>query len=361
MQKGRVFCLLGAGVVLAAVPAQSATLFRDDFAAWLVGDADGKVLPATQKTLSVIAASPAGTWYKDDTGSFFATTNTPLLADQPPADSTGGAAMRVGYFNHNTNYTRVVTIKTGVNYDANTNYTIRFSAKLKSSTGAVPTGAETGQIQLNTGFWNTNTATMSWVKSVNITDLSATSWATNEVVSNGARLSKQSHGQPIIIRFTRNATNSTNFFSWVDFVEIEGIDPYAEWANGFGLSGVRTNDFDGDLIDDFTEFATGGDPTNPNDTGLSGKSFIANEGGTNRFAYITPRQADYWPNGVDYYLEASDSLLFGAWTNAGSWVAGTADGGFNAEFDAITNYVGNVESNATQFLRLRATHPTYNP
>ncbi|MCK4563264.1 MAG: hypothetical protein KAU94_01160 [Verrucomicrobia bacterium] len=357
MKKSNHIGLFTAAFVLLAVSVQSATLFYDDFASWLVGDADGKVVPANG-TLSDVTANP-GVWYKNDWGSFFALTTATGIANQAPQDSTAGAALRVGYNFHNTNYTRTVTIDTGVTYDMNTNYTFSLRAKVYSNDGSVPDGSEHGQIQISSGYWNVTN--MVWVKGGDFVNLAATAWQTNSVVSNGARISPNAYGKSIILRLTRKANNSTNFFTWVDWVQIDGVNPYVDWATGEGLSSMdRTADEDGDGVDNFTEWSNGGNPNDPGDTGIAGPGFIVD--GTNRFAFVTPRQADYWPNGVDYYLEMNnEGLINGSWINADSWSTGVNAKGFNADFDAVTNLVGNVESNDMQFLRLRFTHPDYNP
>ncbi len=359
MKKTNYTGLFTALSMLFAFSAQAASLYSEDFYNLAHSEADGKVVPATEEDMAVIAATP-GTWYKNAFGSFFAHSNADNAASRAPDDCEDGAGLRVGYWNHNTNYVRTATINTGVLYDMNTNYTISIRAKIFPKDGSVPNGTEQGQIQLSTGYWTgTN---MVWVKGANFPELSATAWTTNSVVSNGARISTNAYGRPIIIRLTRKAANSANYFSWVDWVRIDGIDPYVDWATSEGLSSMeRTADEDGDGVDNFTEWANGGNPADPGDTGLSTPGFIVDVSGTNRFAFVTPRQVDYWPNGVDYYLESSDSLNSGNWANADSWVSGIDKEGFNADFDAVTNLVGNVESNDIRFLRLRVSHPDYNP
>jgi len=344
--------------MLVAISAQSSTLYYEDFSVLAHSEADGKVVPLNGALPEVIA-NP-GVWYKDAFGSFFALTNATAADSRAPVDCSDGAGLRVGYWNHNTNYTRTVTIDTGVAYDMNTNYTISIRAKISPNDGATPDGSVQGQIQISSGYWNVTN--MVWVKGSDFANLTATAWQTNSVTSNGARISTNAYGNSIILRLTRKAANPTNYFSWVDWVQIEGVNPYTEWAAGEGLSSMdRTADEDLDGLDNFTEWANGGNPNDPGDTGLSGPGFIMDVDGTNRLAFVTPRQADYWPNGVDYYLEMNDDLVVGSWTNADSWVLGTSEGGFNADFDAVTNLAGNVESNDMQFLRLRVTHPDYNP
>ena len=104
-----------------------------------------------------------------------------------------------------------------------------------------------------------------------------------------------------------------------------------------------------DGIDNFTEWAVGGDPNDPADTGLAGSGFVWDNNGTNVFSFITPRQTNYWWNGIDYYFEESDDLVVGSWTNIYPWEwHPVAEGGFNPGFDAVTNHFsGAVMSNDT--------------
>ena len=141
MKKG--IGLFTVAFVLVAISVQSATLFYDDFSSWLVGNSDGKVAPANG-TLSDVTANP-GVWYKNGWGSFFALTTATGIANQAPQDSTAGAALRVGYNFHNTNYTRTVTIDTGVLYDMNTNYTVSLRAKVYSIMARFQMGRNRGR------------------------------------------------------------------------------------------------------------------------------------------------------------------------------------------------------------------------
>lgn len=164
--------------------------------------------------------------------------------------------------------------------------------------------------------------------------------------------------------------NTLDFESWLDWIEITGVDPYAEWANSEGLASLdRTADEDLDTVDNFTEWAVGGDPNNPNDKGLPGSGFIWDNDGTNVFSFIIPRQTNWYPNGVNYNFEGNDNLIAASsWTNVYPWDWNPVDsGGYNAEFDAVTNYFSgtnslvNVDSNETYFIRLRVDHRSYNP
>ena len=295
----------------------------------------------------------------------FGTTNATEVKVQCPPDSTGGVGAKIGYVNHSPEYAELLTVNTGIKYDIHTNYTFKIRAMVKNQNGVTTNDAiATGQISLISGYYDTASGNFVSVKSENVTSLTATGWTEIDFSSNGARIGTSVLGNDMIIRLSRvGTTNTADYLSWVDYIQVDASDPWVDWAAEYGITNAtRTGDADGDGIDNFTEFATGGDPTNAALTGLVGPSFIFDAGGgTNRFAYVTPRRADYWAVGVDYYLERNTDLILGSWVGAGTWIDGVGAGGFNADFDAVTNFLGNVADNDTQFLRLRVSHPSYNP
>ncbi len=373
MKKRLYICLLAAAGALAALPAHSANVFFDDFSTWLEGDEDGKVVPLGAPTSTPLsganmASATTNEWFKSDGGIYFASTNTPVVADQPPADSSNAAAMRIGYWSQ-PNYGRNVTINTGLPLETNQTYTLTALAKIKEFNGVTNLDeTAVGQHILIMGYYSAPT-TFVTLKSSRLDTIGALAWTTNSVVYEGTNLAAGAIGQSICIRMSRsNFVNSTNYQTWVDSVMLDAeeveitTDPFDDYMASFGVTNaLMAADADGDGIDNVTEWATGGDPTNAANTGLVGPAFIAQEGGTNVFAYVTPRQVDYLANGIGYYLEKNNNLVVGSWTNAESWIAGVAIGGFNAEFDAVTNHVGGVATENAQFLRLRVSRPGYNP
>lgn len=353
------------GVSPPALP--EGAVFYDDFGNYT--DADGKVAPTRSMpfdwslVVDNVWDGTASTYVMDDWGSYFGATNATDLNAQSPADSTNGVALKVGYWSQPA-YTRVVTINTGIKYNINSNYTFKTRAKLKHEAGDTSgDAAAVGQINFISGYYNPVSSNFVSVKSENVTNLTATGWMDIEFSSNGARVGTNALGKAIILRMARqNFVNSSNYVSWVDYIQIDASSPVDDWLASQGLTNASwTADADGDGIDNFTEFATGGDPNDPGSTGYSGPSYITEVNGTNRLAYVTPRQVDYWANGVDYYLERNTDLVNGTWVGAGTWVVGTGIQAYSPEFDARTNYLGNIGVNDQQFLRLRVTHPSYNP
>lgn len=357
-----------------AVSAQSASLWYQDFSNSndVPLDATGRLFPPATPGTDQLATNSVyeGTWYRranEAWATMFANTTAEKNGKSfaCPQDAVGGVALRPGYHGHTDTWTTYVDINPGLKLDTtNLIYTLSFSAKVQHRLDASTNLFGTGSVQASWGWWDSTAPSnnFKWFASgQNFSNLTSTAWVTNSIQFVGARVNAAAASSPLVVRFTKKGPqNTTDFETWIDWVNIDGEDRYADWAASEGLTGVRTDDKDGDDIDDFTEWATGGNPNDSNDTGLAGACFMVDESGTNRFAYVTPRQTNYWSNGIDYWLEGTDSLTIPAWTNMG-WNAGVADSGFNAEYDAVTNYVGNIESNDTQFIRLRVGHRGYNP
>ena len=198
------------------------------------------------------------------------------------------------------------------------------------------------------------------------TNLTA-SWQEFSIKVNGARISTNAYGKPMLIELKRNAPNTPDYNSFVDWIKIEAYNPWADYVDDEGLGTYdRTAHSDTDGVDNFTEWAFGGDPLDSGDRGLSSTIGIVDMGadGTNEVIVITPRQTNYWENGVDYVFDENEDLSFSAaWTNVWPWEWKPVDeGGYNAEFDAVTNiFSGAVLSNDTYFIRIRADHRDYNP
>jgi hypothetical protein len=378
MNKAKYIALFTAGVLISAISAQGAVnLWYDDFSGRvdLDGNGDHKFFPPATPGVGQLSTNIAheGTWYRRNKSdhvwnSMFSeagASNGPgTVSLEPPADSVGGAALRTGYHGQSELWDHYTEINTGINLDTtNLIYTMTFRAKVQATWKAT-NSVGTGSVNAGWGWWDSTAPSnnFKWFASGSgFSNLTSEAWVTNSVSFVGARVAEQAGNSPLIVRFTQKGPQNTwQYETWVDWISIDGTDLYADWASSEGLTGVRTDDKDGDNVDDFTEWATGGDPNDDTDTGLVGANFIVDVNGTNRLAYVTPRQTNYFETGANYWLEGTDSLTLPAWTNAG-WTAGTASGGFNAGYDAVTNHVGGVESNATQFIRLRVGHRGYNP
>jgi hypothetical protein len=127
--------------------------------------------------------------------------------------------------------------------------------------------------------------------------------------------------------------------------------PYDEWVQGYGLSGADAEPManpDGDKLDNLSEYALGGNPTDPLDVGMTPIQSFYSDGGGDWMGYVYPKRTD--PNsGISYYIEVNTDLIYGDWTNANYEVTGI--GFIDLEFNAVTNRIP-TDVEIEQFIRL---------
>jgi hypothetical protein len=123
---------------------------------------------------------------------------------------------------------------------------------------------------------------------------------------------------------------------------------YDAWAMEWGVDiGSGGNDYDGDGLKNLVEFALGGDPTDPLDTGRSVKHGIGNDGSMNFITYVHAQRADP-RSGLNYYCETAERLDPADWADSGYTVSGTNVTGGTLNY--VTNIMEAVED--TGFIRL---------
>jgi hypothetical protein len=108
-------------------------------------------------------------------------------------------------------------------------------------------------------------------------------------------------------------------------------------------------DADGDSFDNLTEYAFGGDPSDPTSTGTEPRETISENGGTNYLRYIYVERTDAADRGITSVFEMAELLVPDTWTNATGYETGrgpAAEAGFNA----VTNIIPMID--ATGFIRL---------
>jgi len=119
---------------------------------------------------------------------------------------------------------------------------------------------------------------------------------------------------------------------------------YDGWTNDWVVDiGHKTNDYDGDGLNNLGEYGLGGDPTNAMDQGISSEICVVNIGGSNLIKYIHPQLSDL-NSGLTYFLELSTNLSGGIWTNSGYTILGT-----NVTADTF-NFVTNITNLSRNFL-----------
>lgn len=140
-------------------------------------------------------------------------------------------------------------------------------------------------------------------------------------------------------------------FNGTDAVLDSSYDGYSTWATGFGLTNSPDADMDYDYDldgwDNLYEYGLGGDPTNGFIDGEI--PAFTNIGGA--FEYTYARRTD--DDKLDYYLELTDNLVGGTWTNDGYSVVGTNFTG--GTFAYITNQIPILENET--FIKLTIERP----
>ena len=122
---------------------------------------------------------------------------------------------------------------------------------------------------------------------------------------------------------------------------------YDTWDDEFADVDLaeQSGDYDDDGADNLIEYALDGNPTNPADIGIV--PIYGTSG--NVFEYIYPRRKAS-NSGLTYYLELTDNLVLGGWTNTG--YAETGAGNIDAVFESVTNEIPTT-GKTNEFIRLR--------
>lgn len=125
------------------------------------------------------------------------------------------------------------------------------------------------------------------------------------------------------------------------------LSAYEQWGASFlpVVIGSETNDYDGDLKDNFYEYVFIGDPTNPAVIGMSPVFEYSDAD----LVFIYAQRAN--DASLNYELEACTNLVFGSWTNFNYVVLGTNDTG--GAFSEVTNRI--PVSDPQLFIRLKVT------
>ncbi|MEA2067659.1 MAG: hypothetical protein U9P12_00535, partial [Verrucomicrobiota bacterium] len=121
------------------------------------------------------------------------------------------------------------------------------------------------------------------------------------------------------------------------------------WIADYSVGGqtAMTDDFDGDGMNNLTEYALGGDPS-VYDAGAVLPLSVADTG-NGLFVYVYDRRLDAGTRELTYRLEVDSNLLANTWTTNGVTEVGTET--LDTEFEAVTNTV--PLDQAEKFLRLQ--------
>ncbi|VGO16317.1 hypothetical protein PDESU_04908 [Pontiella desulfatans] len=123
-----------------------------------------------------------------------------------------------------------------------------------------------------------------------------------------------------------------------------GAALYQNWASGYPISEENGygDDPDNDAFDNLSEYALGGNPSEPVDSPSITPAF-------ENLEYIYRRRTDREARGLGYLLELNTNLITGIWGTNGYTESGTAP--LESGFEAVTNQIPTAVSN--QFIRLR--------
>lgn len=123
----------------------------------------------------------------------------------------------------------------------------------------------------------------------------------------------------------------------------EILSGFDTWSGTWGVNiGAATNDYDGDLVSNFAEYAFGGNPTNALDSGVAPELETDGSG----LVYVFPQRSD--DATLAYSVETTDDLVSGVWTNAGTTVIDTNVTGNTLDY--VTNSVSTTDPQL--FIRL---------
>lgn len=124
---------------------------------------------------------------------------------------------------------------------------------------------------------------------------------------------------------------------------------WADFVSDYGLSGVATNDFDGDGQNDLLEYGLGGNATNPAIVGTN--PYTTSDAESVSFFHLKLTNSH---SGITYIPEWTDDLVHGLWTNEWSYAGRAAS--TNQGFDQVECQLDwGQESNL--FFRLRISQP----
>jgi GH35 family endo-1,4-beta-xylanase len=136
-------------------------------------------------------------------------------------------------------------------------------------------------------------------------------------------------------------------------LNITVVAAYDLWVAGYGLTGsnaLASADLEPDSMNNFLEYASGGNPTNA-DSGVVLPAFeMVSDAGTNWMEYVYRRRNDHALRGLVYTVEVATNLVSGTWTTNGVNEVGSAV--LDDEFDSVTNRVS-TGNRPEQFMRLR--------
>ncbi|VGO17488.1 hypothetical protein PDESU_06084 [Pontiella desulfatans] len=139
-----------------------------------------------------------------------------------------------------------------------------------------------------------------------------------------------------------NATNDTPTSLWSEWIAL---------YPGVGASSNLLDNGDSDDLDNLTEYAYGGDPSDGGDQGNVPVQSQVAAGGTNYLEYIYYERTDADDRGLASILEVGTDLVITNWADGSGYETASGASGVTG-FNAITNRIP-TDTEAQQFIRLQ--------
>lgn len=123
------------------------------------------------------------------------------------------------------------------------------------------------------------------------------------------------------------------------------LELYTLWTEDYPtlLNTNLTVDFEGDGMDNLTEYAFGGDPTSDDAAAKQPKQSIKDSGGTDVVEYIYTRRRDAVARGLAYDVQYKFNLVSDPWTSTGGAFE-TGSAAIDADYESVTNQIPTIYS-----------------
>jgi hypothetical protein len=177
-------------------------------------------------------------------------------------------------------------------------------------------------------------------------DMSAVISATLNAGSNTVRLARNSGEDSVRI-------DHLKVHSLVGNSQTPAEVAYQTWVNEYNLptnAAAYVSNPDGDDMNNLAEYGLGGNPMNPDDTGVQPDWRLMKAADTNFIEYVYRRRSDHEARGLAYWLETSTNLQESSWSS--NLVIEIGSGPLVEGFESVTNRLP-IDDESQQYIRLK--------